>query len=228
MKRIGLIGGLGPEATVDYYRIMINEYRKKTGGDAPEIIVYSLNLNDFPSIEQKGRVIDWLLKAAGSLHRAGADFAVIGANTPHIVFSEVSALSPIPLLSIVEETCQVVRNLDFKKVGLLGTRVTMGGQFYQRVFSRYNISIVVPTSQEQDYINDKLVSEIVYNRIVDETRERLLQIVRRMIDDDSIEGLILGCTELPLILPDEAFDIPFLNTTRIHAESAVRFCLTGK
>lgn len=228
MKRIGLIGGLGPESTVDYYRIIINEYRDKMKGNAPEIIIYSLNLAEFPRMNQKHKLIEWLAGAIKLLCRAGADFAIITANTPHIVFNEVNALSPIPLVSIVEETCQVVRNLNFKKVGLFGTKVTMGGEFYQRVFSRHDISIVVPTPQEQDYINDKLVSEIVYNRIVDETRERLLQIARRLIDDDGIEGLILGCTELPLILPDEAFGIPFLNTAKIHAHSVVRFCLTGE
>jgi len=228
MKRIGLVGGLGPEATVDYYRIIISEYRKKMGGNAPEIIVYSLNLGDFPNIEQKDEVVDWFVKAVGSLHRAGADFAIITANTPHIVFDEVKALSPMPLLSIVEETCRVVRGLNFKKAGLLGTKVTMSSDFYQRVFSPHNISVVVPTAQEQDYINDKLMSEIIYNQIVEETRRGLLEIVRHMVDDYSIECLILGCTELPLILTESAFGISFLNTTRIHAESAVRFCLTGQ
>jgi len=228
MKRIGLVGGLGPEATVDYYRIIIDEYRKKTGGNAPEMVVYSLNLRDFPDIGKKDKVVEWLVKAIRSLHRAGADFAIITANTPHIVFNEVEALSPIPLLSIVEETCCVVSGLNIKKAGLLGTKVTMSSDFYQRVFSRHNISVVVPSVQEQNYINEKLISEIMYNQIVDETRQGLLEIVRRMIDDHGIECLILGCTELPLILTESTFGIPFLNTTRIHAESAVWFCLTGQ
>jgi aspartate racemase len=228
MRRIGLVGGLGPEATVDYYRMVINKCRSEAGGKVPEIIVYSLDLKDFPRLEERHEIVQWLGGAINALHRADADFAVITANTPHIVFDELAALSPIPLISIVEETCRVVHAMDLKKVGLLGTKVTMSSDFYQRVFSARDISISVPTEQEQDYINDKLVSEIMYNRIIENTRQGLLAIIKRLIANHRIEALILGCTELPLILTSDAFGIPFLNTTKIHAESVVRFCLTGK
>lgn len=228
MRRIGLVGGLGPEATVDYYRMIINKCRNEAGGKVPEIIVYSLDLSDFPRLEERYGIVQWLGGAINALHRAGADFAVITANTPHIVFDEIVALSPIPLISIVEETCQVVQSMNLKNVGLIGTKVTMSSDFYQRVFSTHDISISVPTEQEQDYINDKLVSEIIYNRIVEETQQGLLAIIKRMVENYRIEAVILGCTELPLILTSDAFGIPFLNTTKIHAESVVRFCLTGK
>lgn len=228
MRRIGLVGGLGPEATVDYYRMIINKCRNEAGGKVPEIIVYSLDLKDFPRLEERHEIVRWLGGAINALHRAGADFAAITANTPHIVFDELVALSPIPLISIVEETCQVVQSLNLKKVGLIGTKVTMSSDFYQRVFSAHDISISVPTEQRQNYINDKLVSEIIYNRIIEETRQGLLAIIKRMIENHRIEAVILGCTELPLILTRNEFGIPFLNTTKIHAESIVRFCLTGK
>ncbi|UCG29196.1 MAG: amino acid racemase [candidate division WOR-3 bacterium] len=228
MRKIGIIGGLGPEATVDYYRTIIDEYRAQTGGDIPKIIVYSLSLKEFPSIGQRDAVANWLLGGLQALHRAGADFAIISANTPHIVFDEVKARSPLPLLSIVEETGKAVKALNLSRVGLLGTKITMSNDFYQRVFEQHNISLVVPTSSEQDYIDHKISSEIMYNQIYDETRDGLLKIIRRMIDDDGIKGLILGCTELPLILTHDDFGIPFLNTTKIHALSAIRYCLTGK
>lgn len=227
MRRIGLVGGLGPEATVDYYRMIIKKCRNEAGGKVPEIIVYSLDLEDFPRIEERHEIVQWLGGAINALHRAGADFAVITANTPHIVFDELVALSPIPLISIVEETCQVVQGLNLKKLGLIGTKVTMSSDFYQRVFSAHDISISVPAEQEQDYINGKLVSEIMYNRIVDETRQGLLAIIKRMIENYRIEAVILGCTELPLILTSDAFGIPFLNTTKIHVESVVRYWLSG-
>lgn len=227
MRRIGIVGGLGPEATVDYYREIIDSHRKQSSGNAPEIIIYSMNLQAFPAIEEREKVIEWLAGALESLHQAGADFAVLSANTPHIVFDELKAVSPIPLLSIVDETCRVVKDMRLRKVALMGTKVTMGADFYQRIFSRDNIDVVVPTPEEQDYINQKLFSEILYKKIVEETRQGLLRIVKRMIDDDGIEGLILGCTELPLILTKDEYGIPFLNTTKIHAESAVRYCLTG-
>ncbi len=228
MKRIGILGGLGPEATIDYYRLIIDGYRAQSKGNAPEIVVYSMNLNDFPDINERDKVIAWFAKALEALHKAGAEFAVIAANTPHIVYDDLKRLSPIPLLSIVEETCRAVKGLNLKRVGLLGTKVTMSSDFYQKAFLQHDITVVVPTSQEQDYINNKLFTEIMYNKIVNSTREGLLKIVKRMIDDDGIDGVILGCTELPLILTTDEFGIPFLNTTKIHVNSVVRYCLSGE
>ncbi len=228
MRRIGIVGGLGPEATIDYYRMIIDAYRGHSKGDAPEIVIYSMNMSDFPDINQRDKVIAWFANACEALHKAGADFAVIAANTPHIVYDDLKRISPIPLLSIVEETCRAAKNLKLKRVGLMGTKVTMSSDFYIRIFSRDSITVVVPTAQEQDYINDKLFAEIMYNKIVDTTRQGLLKIAKRMIDDDGIEGLILGCTELPLILTKDEFGIPFLNTTRIHVDSVVRYCMSGE
>ncbi|UCD19016.1 MAG: amino acid racemase [candidate division WOR-3 bacterium] len=227
MKKIGIVGGLGPESTVDYYRTMVNEIRGMEAGEAPEIIIYSLNLKDFPPIEQKDAVIAWLVGAVRALERAGADFAIISANTPHIFYNEVKKLSPLPLLSIVEETAAVVRSMGLPKVGLLGTGITMSSDYYHKVFKRHNIEIVVPKRDEQDYVVDKLFSEIILNRIVEETRRNLLRIVKRMVDEDRIQGLILGCTELPLILEHDEYGIPFLNTTKIHVKGAIRYCTTG-
>lgn len=228
MKRIGIVGGLGPEATIDYYRLIIDGYRAQSKGNAPEIVVYSMNLNDFPDINARDKVIAWFAEALEALHKAGAEFAVIAANTPHIVYDDLKRLSPIPLLSIVEETCRAVKSLNLKRVGLMGTKVTMSSNFYQKALSQRDIAVVVPTSQEQDYINNKLFTEIMYNKIVNSTREGLLKIVKRMIDDDRIEGIILGCTELPLILTTDEFGIPFLNTTKIHVDSVIRYCLSGE
>ncbi len=228
MKKIGIIGGLGPEATVDYYRIIIESYREKTKGSFPAIIIYSLDIKELSCMvktDERDRIAAWLADAVRSLHRAGADFALIASNTPHVVFDKVKELSPIPLLSIVEETCKAAVHMGLKKLGLMGTKVTMSNTFYQEVFSKKDISIVVPGEQEQDYIHKKLVNEIMFNKIVEETRNELLKIIKRMVENASIQGLILGCTELPLILTKDEFGIPFLNTTKIHAESAVKYCL---
>jgi len=228
MRKIGIIGGLGPEATIDYYRTIINECREQTRGDVPEMVIYSLNLRDFPDISDENAVAEWLLGGLRALHRAGADFALISANTPHIVFERLRPLSPLPLLSIVEETGMAVSKLGIKTVGLFGTKITMSSDFYQRVFDVYGIRIVVPAIQEQDYINHKISSELMFNNILEATKNGLLEITERMIHDHGIQALILGCTELPLILTHDELGIPFLNTTRIHALSAIRYCLTGK
>jgi len=228
MRKIGIIGGLGPEATVDYYRTIINECRAQAQGDVPEIVLYSLNLKDFPDIDDKDAIVRWLLDGLKALHRAGADFAIISANTPHIVFDRLKPLSPLPLLSIVEETGKAVRTLGAGTVGLFGTKITMSSDFYQRVFDDHSIKIVVPLPEEQDYINHKISSELMFNKILNDTKNDLLKIAERMVHDEGIQALILGCTELPLILTHDYLGIPFLNTTRIHTLAAVRYCLSGK
>lgn len=226
--RIGIIGGLGPEATIEYYRIIVHRYKEETKR-FPQIIIDSLDMSAFAcqlkkNIDEK-TTTSWLLEAVRRLKRAGADFALIASNTPHIVFDQLVTRSPIPLISIVEETCREAERLGLKKLGLMGTRVTMQADLYQKSCARYGITAIVPTPEEQDYIHEKIVTEIMFNRIIDTTRQRLLAIIQRMIDQEAIDGIILGCTELPLILVRDALGIAFLNTTRIHAESAVQYCL---
>lgn len=228
MKRIGIIGGLGPEATIDYYRTIIKTYQDKTNGEYPELIIYSMNMKEFScamTATSADKTINWLSRALHAVHRGGADFALIASNTPHIVFYDLQALSPIPLLSIVEETCKVASQVNLKKVALLGTKVTMSSDFYHRVFTENGIEIITPQEAEREYINDKLLSEIIHNKIFEQTKRDLLKIIKRMIDESHIQGVILGCTELPLILTGDEFGIPFLNTAKIHAESAVRFSI---
>lgn len=228
MKKIGIIGGLGPESTIDYYRMICRTYREKTNGRYPELIIYSLNFTDFPCTGSDAgldKVTGWLEGAVMALHKAGADFALISANTPHIVFPEVRARAPIPMISIVEATCRRAQSMGLKRVGLLGTRTTMNGDFYRQVFDSMNIAIVIPHDAEKEYIHDKISTELMYNTILEQTRQDFLFIVQRMVKEDSIDGLILGCTEIPLLLTEDAFGIPFLNTSEIHARAAVEFSL---
>lgn len=146
------------------------------------------------------------------------------SNTPHIVFDKVSSRSPIPMLSIIEETRKNAQKRGLKKLGLLGTRFTMESDFFKKPFGDNGMAVVVPEKEEQELIHHRLFSEIELGIIKDSTRNELLSIVKKMIDRHSIDALILGCTELPLILNKDEFAIPFLNTTAIHAESIVNFC----
>lgn len=231
MKKIGIVGGLGPESTIDYYRIIIHSSLEKMKGSTPEIIINSLDLKKFSNMmkdfdKEKDKVINYLLEAVNSLNRAGADFALIASNTPHIVFDEVVEKSPIPMISIVEETLKVAEKKGIKRIGLFGTKFTMQSVFYQKVFLRKEIEVIVPKEVEQNYINYKLYDELTFGKIVEETKKGFLTIAKRMIDDDSVEGLILGCTEIPLLLTEEKYSgIPFLNTSKIHAESSLQYCL---
>ena len=171
------------------------------------------------------KLTDWLVEKVVALHDAGAEFAVIGSNTPHIVFKEVVSRSPIPMLSIVQETCKKAEDSGLKELGLMGTRFTMEADFFKKPFDDNNMVVVVPEQEDQDIIHHRLFSEIELGIIKDSTREELLSILKKMIDKHSIDALILGCTELPLILNKDEFGIPFLNTTAIHAESIVNYCI---
>ena len=226
MKTIGLIGGLGPESTVDYYKSIIHG---STGGRPdpvyPEIIIYSVNMTEVMAMVtggNRGKLTDFLLGKIGALHRAGAELGAIASNTPHIVFDEVAARSPIPLVSIVEATLEYACTNSLKRCGLMGTATTMANDFYRKAFDRRAIEVVMPSEKEQQLIHHRIFSEIEIGIFNDSTREELLAITRRMIADEGIDALILGCTELPLILTGSAFSgIPFLNTTAIHCRKIV-------
>jgi len=229
MKTIGIIGGLGPESTVDYYKEIIAAFNARYDEMTyPEIIIYSVNIDEFMKFVETENWLglsEWLLEKISSIHRAGAQFAVIASNTPHIVFDEIKSKSPIPLLSIVEETCNKAQEMDLKNVGLMGTKLTMEADFYKKPFISKGMSVVVPSEKEQQLIHHKLFSEIELGIFKDSTREKLLAIAKRMVDEEGVDALILGCTELPLILTESKYGIPFLNTTAIHCESIIKHCL---
>ena len=226
MKILGIIGGLGPESTLEYYQNIIALYRERQrDGSYPEFIINSVDLKkglDFMAEGNLTGMVDYLLEEIGKLARAGANFGLISANTPHIVFDELAPKSPIPLISIVEATCAAAKARKLRRLALFGTRFTMQGTFYPKVFSREGIALVVPDATDQDYLHDKYLNELVPGKFLPETRAGLLAIVDRMKANSDIDGVILAGTELPLILRDaEHNGIPFLNTTTIHCEAAV-------
>ena len=226
MKMLGIVGGLGPESTIDYYQKIIALYRERTGdGTYPQFIIHSIDLKkglDFMDANNLTGMADYLLEAIGKLGRAGADFSLISANTPHIVFDEVASGSPIPLISIVEATCATAKARKLQRLALFGTRYTMQANFYPKVFSREQIELLVPEREDQDYLHEKYFSELVPGKFLPETRAGLLTIVDRMKAKSDIDGVILAGTELPLILRDPDHNgVTFLNTTKIHCEAAV-------
>jgi aspartate racemase len=165
---------------------------------------------------------NYLVAEIERLARAGVDFGALASNTPHLVFDELRRRSPIPLISIVESACDAARALGLQRVGLFGTRFTMQARFYPDVFAKAGITILVPPEDEQAYIHEKYMKELLNNIFLPETRQRLLAIVERMKAEDNVEALILGGTELPLILRDtEYHGIPVLDTTKTHVERIV-------
>jgi aspartate racemase len=229
MKRIGIIGGLGPEATVDYYRRIVHFFHEHNHSlSVPEIVIFSADISELFQLvgdEDWDALVEWLLLKVRGLEAAGADFAVISANTPHIVFDRVSARSPLPLLSIVEATREHAQSIGLKRVGLLGTKFTMKANFFGSSLAKDGIVVAVPEEADQEFIHGKLVNEIELGIFSDETRQELLWIIDRMAARDSLDGIILGCTELPLVLDQKQCDLPLLNTTEIHVAAICKYCL---
>jgi aspartate racemase len=221
-----MIGGLGPESTIDYYRSIIARFRdRKPDGTYPHIIINSLDVDKGIALLEADRLddlIDYLSTGVDSLVRAGADFGFIAANTPHLVFDEVQRRSAIPLLSIVRATSDYAKRLGLKRVGLFGTGFTMRASFYPEEFQRAGIALVRPTEPERDFIHRTYIGELLKNRFLPESRTQILLIAHRMKAEDGIEALILAGTELPLLLRDSGrTEVEFLDTTLIHVEAIV-------
>src|SRR5438477_4371289 len=170
MKTLGSVGGLGPESTIDYYQRIIALYRERTrDGSYPEFIIASVNLRkglNFMDAGDLAGMADYLVEAIGKLARSGADFGVISANTPHIVFDDVAAKSPIPLISIIEATCAAAKARNLKRLALFGTRYTMQANFYPKVFTCEGIELLTPGPEDQTYIHDKYLNELVSGKFL--------------------------------------------------------------
>jgi aspartate racemase len=225
-KKIGVIGGVGPESSVEYYRLIIKRFRERLNTqDYPEIVINSINMTEMLSYvfdNRLDKLVDFLSAKIKVLEDAGADYGAIASNTPHIVFDRLAERVRLPLISIVEETCKVIHEKKLPRVGLLGTKSTMTNGFYNRAAKELGIEIIIPRSDKQDYIHEKYMSELVLNKILPETKQQLINIIRNLIEKESIKGVILGGTELPLILSQDDFsDIEIFDTTKIHVESIV-------
>jgi aspartate racemase len=226
---IGMVGGIGPESTIDYYRLLLARFRER-GANIPHILINSIDVArvlELARFENGAELTEYLLKAVETLTRAGADLAFFAANTPHIVFGEVQRRASIRLVSIVLATCKAAQSLNLRRVGLLGTLFTMQGRFYPDVFAAVGITVVVPQASDQAYVHEKYVNELVAGKFLAETRAGFVAVIERMRQRDAIEGLILGGTELPLLLREVTQLVPFLDTTRIHVDAVVSLALSG-
>jgi len=226
MKIPGIIGGLGPEATLDYYRRIVDGYRVKTGdGSYPPLLLNSIDMQRMTRMATAGQLDDlaaYLLTEIERLARAGANFATLSAVTPHLVYSRLQPRSPIPLMSIMDVTLREAQRLGLKRLGLMGSRFTMSGRFFPEVFERAGLKLVSPTLAEQAFIHERYMGELVAGKFLPETSAAFLAIAERLRTEEKIEGLILGGTELPLLLRDVPdTKIPFLDTTRLHVAAIV-------
>ena len=228
MKKIGILGGLSPESTVTYYEYITREYAKRFGDYGfPEIIIYSVKFQDFIELFCQGdwdRVADEAVKRMKCLHKAGADFGLMATNTLHRVFDQVQKQSPIPLISIVESTIEAIKAEKMQTVGLLGTVSTMREGFYVDQLAREGIRAYVPSLEEQDKIQEIIFSELTVGKVTDESKQFFLRTVKSL-QEQGAQGVILGCTEIPLVLSQQDCTLKLFDSTRLHAESALRVSL---
>jgi aspartate racemase len=224
MATVGLVGGLGPESTIDYYRRILAAWERDDPSTAPAIVIDSLDVKRALRLVASDRAA-FAAYLAGSVRRlaaAGADFVAMTANTAHLVFDEVAAASRVPLVSIVETCAADARHRGLRRPALLGTRFTMDAPFYPEVFGRHGIQVVVPDGSDRAWIHERYVGELLEGRFRDETRAEFAALVGRLREVHGIDGVILGGTELPLLLPGPDFaGVPALDTTALHVAAIV-------
>ncbi len=229
MKKLGLVGGIGPESTIDYYRGIIAGYRQRLAQDTyPQMVIDSLNLKEMytlSSTQQWDKFADRIIDSLKNLSAAGAEFAAIGANTAHIVFDEVNSRSPVPLVSLVEATCQYAQAEGCKRVVVLGTAFTMSSGLYTDALAKFGIDAFVPDKEQQQVIHNIIFPNLQAGIVLQEEKEAMLRIASQMIKATDADALVLGCTELPLIIKEGDLDTLLLDTTQIHIEAILDYML---
>lgn len=228
MKHIGLVGGLSPESTIEYYKIICEGYNKVAGGwNFPQVTIRSINLQEIADLFTAGRwdsVADKIVDALYDLTMAGADFSAITSNTPHNAYEMIKERSPIEVLSIMDATAQEIQKDGFTKVGLLGTKPTMEYGFFQRAFAGYGIEAITPEQAERDYISKVIWDELVHGKITDSAREGYKRVIDGLVKRDA-QGVVLGCTEIPLLIKPEDSQVKTYDTATIHARAILEYAL---
>ena len=225
MPIIGLIGGIAPPSTIDYYKLLIEKYRARNADSFPHILINSIDLAAMLALVAANNLdalADHLVREIDRLARAGAELAIITSNTTHIVYDRVQPRARIPMVSIVEATRDHVLAAGIRRVGIIGSRFVTEGTFYSEVFARRGLAVVVPGPEERAYIDKEYQSNFIYGRFPAAARVRILEIVTQMARRDGIDGVILGGTELPLALGDTSgLSLQFFNSTLIHVERVI-------
>jgi len=225
MARVGIVGGLGPESTIDYYRRILEMWQRDDPSTAPSIVIDSLDVQRALRLVESDRpaLVEYMLASVRRLAGAGVDFAAMTANTPHIVFDDIAPRSPVPLVSIVEVCAQAARQRGLRRLALLGTRFTMEASFYPAVFARHGVVAVAPDDADRAWVHARYVGELLKGEFRDDTRSAFVSLVGRLRDKERIDGVILGGTELPLLLPAPVIaGVPALDTTALHVAAIVK------
>ncbi|MBW1732355.1 MAG: aspartate/glutamate racemase family protein [Deltaproteobacteria bacterium] len=231
MKTMGLIGGMSWESTLEYYRIINEEVRNRLGGQhSAELLLYSLDFHPIEELQRQGKwdeMTQILIDAAKRLEKAGADFVLICTNTMHKMAPEVQDSIKVPLLHIADATAEQIKASGFSKVGLLGTKYTMEQDFLKgHLSSKHGLEVVISDDASRDIVHNVIYDELCLGTIKEESKKKFLKIIQDLAANGA-QGIILGCTEIPLLVHAEDTSLPLFNTTAIHAKKAVDMALEG-
>jgi len=225
MKKIGILGGMSYESTIKYYDLILQKYYDRYHDyNYPEIIIYSLNFQkviDYELGDNESIYVNYLMTGINSLQNGGVDFILMAANSPHAVYNKLMQKTKVPILSIVEVTAKKAQQENLKKLLLLGIKFTMRASFYKETFSKFDMEVITPLDPEQDIINQIIFDELVIGKFTEESKHKLLKI----ISNYNVDGVILGCTELPLILQQIDTNLRLLDTVELHIEAALKYYL---
>ncbi len=228
-KKIGIIGGMSPESTITYYQYITHQYTERYGDFAyPPVLIYSVSFQDYVDWPNAGRwdlVAKGLSEAAQHLEDAGADVILIATNTMHIVFDEVQKKVKTPMLNLLEVVGDAVQQKGIKKVALLGTRFTMESNFYPKALAAKGIEVLVPEPEARSFVNRVIYEELVAGKILPQSKAGYIEIIK-LLEKNGAEGVILGCTEIPLLVNKNDTQLPIFDTTILHAEAALKFATT--
>jgi aspartate racemase len=228
MKHIGLIGGISPESTIHYYKIICDEFNKRFGkSNFPDITIRSISLQaiqDLYDNDQWDEMAEVIIKAINNLAGASVDFVGITANTPHMAYEQIKKKSPLQILSIMDATGKAIQKDGLKVVGLLGTKKAMEHGFFQESLKEYGIDAITPDAEDREYVNKVVFDELIYGKISDASREEYKRIIAKLVEKGA-QGIILGCTEIPMLIKPEDVSVKTYDTTDIHAKAILEHAL---
>ncbi|MBW2202448.1 MAG: aspartate/glutamate racemase family protein [Deltaproteobacteria bacterium] len=230
MKVIGLIGGMSWESSSEYYRLINQETRKQLGGlNSAKVLMYSVNHHEINELEHKDRwaeLIEIMVESARRLEKGGADFILICCNAIHKIAEQIQNSIEIPLIHIADAAAEAVKRARLSSIGLLGAKAVMEEEFFKNNLVSADLKVLIPAENDREFINDVIFNQLAYGKIVEESRERTLEIIKRLKTAGS-QGVILGCTELPLLIREEYSVLPLFDTLRLHAQRAVDLALAN-
>jgi aspartate racemase len=235
MKTIGIIGGISWVSSIEYYRLMNEKVNNELGGlHSAKILMYSIEFGNFSDEERLAEKGDWhalnetMIDAAQRLKRGGADFIVIASNTMNSRADDIQENVHIPVLHIADPTGEKVNKSGIKQIALFGTKYTMEQNFYRdRLEKKYGLKVIIPNETEREEINSVIFEELCAGKFYIKSKERFIQIINRLVDEEGAQGVILGCTEIPLLIKQADVKVPVFDTMDTHAEAAVRYALNG-